>query len=746
MTAADTSKEDDILDDIKEAFEAASDGANQNYQDALDDFNFARLSEQWPLKIRRQRELDGRPCLTVNRLPSFIRQVVNDARQNKPSINAHPVDSQADVETAEIINGLFRHIEQSSDADVAYDTALEHAVTGGFGYFGVNTRYATDDGFEQDIVIEAKPNCFSIYGDPASTAADSSDWNVAFELSSLTKKAFKARWNDADAVSFEGRGVGKTEQRDGENVSICAAWDRQATNRQIVALSAPAMGASDEAMAAAAQLLTQNLVVDLKVYEANKDLFDAIGVRILGQPREVPSFKVTQKICSGADVLETNNWAGRYIPIVPVYGEDINIEGGRHFRSLVRDAKDPQRMLNYWRTVSTELVALAPKTPFIGPIGAFATDAEKWATANVDTHAYIEYDIVPGGGVPQRQPYASMPAGAIQETLNASDDLKSIMGLHDASLGARSNETSGVAIMARQREGDVSSFHFIDNLSRALRHAGRIVLDLIPTVYSTARVIRILGPDGQAKSVQIAPAAQQPIVANTPPAEGTGADQVEDISRIFDLTVGKYDLVVTAGPSYTTQREEAAQQMVQLIQAYPPAAPLIGDLLAKNLDWPGAEEIAKRFEAMLPAQLQGHDPQLQAAQAQIQQLATILGQAKAKIQELETDKSLDAREVDIKAYDAETKRLGVEVGKNGAPIDPTQALPAVMLSMLHILQNPDLIEAAQSGADPQQVMAALQARLQSAPPANDGSQPQADGAGAMMPPRPPAPQAMPPAA
>lgn len=752
MAAADTSKENDELDDLKEAFEAAQDAFNENYDAALDDFRFARLAEQWPYRIQRQRELDGRPCLTINRLPSFIRQVVNDARQNKPSINVHPVDSHADVETAEIINGLIRHIEQSSDADVAYDTSLEHAVTGGFGWFGINTRYATDDGFEQDIVIEAKPNCFSIYGDPTSTAADSSDWNSAFELSSYTKKAFEDRWDGADAVSFEGRGVGKTPEADGENVTVASCWTREKSARQIVALSAPAMDADPSAMGAASMLLPPNMVIDLKVYEANKDLFDAIGVRVLGQPRDVPSFKVTQRLCSGADVLETVPWAGKYIPIVPVYGEDLNIEGRRRLRSLVRDAKDPQRMFNYWRTVSTELVALAPKAPVIGAAGSFVTDADKWATANIETHAYIEYDPISGQPPPQRQGFPSMPAGAIQESLNASDDMKSIMGLHDASLGARSNETSGVAIMARQREGDVSSFHFIDNLSRSIRHAGRIILDLIPTVYSTPRMLRILGPDGDADAVRCAPNGQWPaggpITANSPqpqpmaggppmqppgqppvaaaapaePPEGSPQDREAELSRVFDLTVGKYDLVVTAGPSYTTQREEAASQMIELVRAYPQAAPIIGDLIAKNLDWPGSEEIAQRFKAMLPAQLQGQDPQLQAAHAQLQQLATLLGQAKAKITEMETDKSLDAKELEIKEYDAGTKRLGVVVGKNGVAVDPAQVMPAVMASMMHILSQPDLIEAAQNGADPQAILAELQQRMGAQPPAN-GTQP-----------------------
>jgi hypothetical protein len=223
-------------------------------------------------------------------------------------------------------------------------------------------------------------------------------------------------------------------------------------------------------------------------------------------------------------------------------------------------------------------VALAPKAPFIGRKGAFETDAAKWATANTQSHAFIEYD---GPEPPHRQPFAGVPAGALQEALNAADDLKSIMGLHDASLGARSNETSGKAILARQREGDVSTFHYIDNLSRAIRHAGRILIDLIPKVYSTQRMVRILGPDG-------VPALAAVNGAPVNGAEGSGG-------RVFDLGAGRYDLTVRAGPSFASRREEAASQMIELIRAYPPAAPLIGDLLAKNLDWPGADEVARRL-------------------------------------------------------------------------------------------------------------------------------------------------------
>ena len=620
--------DDEIIKEAREAFERAADAEAENRREALDDLRFARLGEQWPAQIRRERDLDGRPCLTINRLPAFIRQVVNDARQNKPGMVVHPVDSGADPDTAEVFNGLIRHIEQSSDAEVAYDTALDFAVTGGFGYFRINTRYADDDTFDQDLAIERVANPFSIYGDPEGTAADSSDWNSAFVVNTLSKAAFETRWKGADAVDWSADAYASLTDPwlEGERVMVAEHWRREAVTRTILALS-------------------DGQVVEQGVYRKQKALFDALGVSVVGRPRTVASHKVTQRILTGAEVLETVEWAGRFIPIVPVYGEELHIDGRRRLRGLVRDAKDPQRMFNYWRTTSTELVALAPKTPFIGRKGAFETDSAKWATANVQTHAYIEYD---GPEAPMRQPFTGAPAGALQEALNASDDMKAIMGLYDASLGARSNETSGRAIMARQREGDVSTFHYIDNLNRALRHAGRILLDLIPKVYATPRVIRVLGADGQASAVSV----------NAPtPAAADPTGELKAVEKIYDLTVGRYDLTVLAGPSFTSRREEAANQMIELIRAYPAAAPVLGDLLAKNLDWPDADEVAQRLQAMLPAQAKGGHPQAQAAQAQMAKLAQALAGAKAEIAALRQDRSNAARKLEIDAFEAETNRL-----------------------------------------------------------------------------------------
>jgi len=630
----------DLLKEALEGFEKTAEHDAHNRKAWEDDVDFSLMENQWPERVRRDRELEGRPCLTVNKLVSMGRQVVNDARRNKPGIRIMPVDSEADPETAEVLNGLIRNIEQSSNAEVAYDTALEHAVFGGFGFFRINTRYTSDDTFDQDVVIERVPNPLAVYPDCYSTAADSSDWNYCYVTDTMTKAAFKKAYPGAEEVDWEGEawsGVG-APWMDGDFVQVAEYWVREKVKRTIL-------------------LLTDGAVVPVEDYEANRPAFDAKGVQVQGS-RDVDSHRVRQYVMSGAEVLETVDWAGKYIPIIPVYGAEINFKGKRHFRSLIRGAKDAQRMFNYWRTTSTELVALAPKAPFIGRKGAFETDAAKWATANVQSHAFIEFD---GPEAPQRQPFSGVPAGALQEALNASDDIKSVIGMFDASMGARSNETSGKAIIARQMEADNATFHFIDNLSRAIRHAGRVLIDLIPQVYSVPRVIRVLGEDGESEMK----AVNQPVQEQE---RDPLTEEVRVISRIYDLTSGRYDLTVSAGPSFASLRQEAASQMIELIRAYPQAAPVIGDLLVKNLDWPGAEEIAERMRKAAGLGEDGEDagPDPQAMQV-VQQYQSALQEMQAKYQALEADKSLEARKLDIAAFEAETKRISAETRETRLP-------------------------------------------------------------------------------
>jgi len=619
------------------AFERCKSAEQDNRHTALEDIRFSRLEEQWPEDIAKQRADEGRPCLTISKMNAFIRQVVNDARQNKPSIKVHPVDSGADPKTADVINGIIRNIEYTSNADIAYDTAVEASVSGGWGYWRVGMDYAYDDSFDMDLAIERVANQFSVYGDPDSMSADSSDWNVAFIVGPVSKDQYKKKYGgkknsdgddvctdfDDDAWSDAG------EWLEDENVLLAEWWQREEVEREIIKLS-------------------NGHVYSREEIEADSDISTLLDVGILTVvgSRTTMTHKVTQTIMSGADILEVNEWPGRYIPIVLVIGDEIVLEGKRRFRSLIHSAKDAQRMFNYWRSTSTELVALAPRVPFIGRKGSFDHDAERWATVNTKSHAYLEYE----GEAPVRQPLDVGPAaGALQEALNASDDMKSIIGIYDASLGARSNETSGKAIMARQREGDVATFHFIDNLSRAIRHTGRILIDLIPHVYNSERIVRIMGEDGVPKSVKVNAQQEEPVIG--PDGKPEVDQQGEVIAAIYSLTSGKYDLTVTSGPSFTTRREEAAAQMTELVRAFPQAAPFIADIMAKNFDWPGADEIAKRFEAMNPAKQQQQIPP--EMQQMIQQGQQAIQELTQKVQALEADKSIDQ-------FNAETKRMQVE--------------------------------------------------------------------------------------
>jgi hypothetical protein len=654
------SSKDDLLKDALEAFRLAADAENDNRQIAEDDIRFCDLEEQWPDAIKTQRERDKRPCLTINKLPAFKRQVVNDARQNKPSIKVHPADSDADKETADIISGLIRNIEYTSNADIAYDTAMEHAVTGGFGYFTIDLDYAHDDTFDLDISIKRVADQFSIYGDPSSKEADSSDWNTAFEVEMFRKADFEKQYKGAAKVDWQADSYSNLTEPwcDESHVMLAKWWVREEVERKILLLSNGSVIGADQMEDPEFQAYVQ-----------------VEGLTVENE-RLTKTWKVKRHILSGAEILEQDEpWPGRYIPIIPVYGEEINLKGERHLRSLIHRAKDAQRQFNYWRTAATELVALAPRVPFIGPVGMFVTDAGKWSKINSSSLPYVEYDIVPDNpsAIPQRQPFSEIPAAALQEAMSANDDMKSIMGLYDASLGQKSNETSGRAILARQREGDVSTFHFSDNMSRAIRHAGRILIDLIPHVYSKERVIRVLGEDGTPEAVPL----HQPV-----PAIGDdGQPQMEQdpqtgemipMTRVFDLTAGKYDLTVTTGPSYTTRREESAQRMIELGQAHPPMLAAAGDLIVKSLDFPGADELAERLKPGangLPPEMQ---KQIQEGQQKLQQLeaenAQLKGDNALKAKELEVKQV----ELQVKMFEAETDRMRAQRELVAPPEQPQQ--------------------------------------------------------------------------
>lgn len=578
--------DDKILQEALEQFEESEDGSDYNREALEDDITFSRLGEQWPDKVKETREKEGRPCLTINKLPAFVRQVVNDARQNKPGIVVSPVDSGADVATAEVISGIIRSIERGSNADVAYDTAMDHAVSGGFGFFRIGIDYAHENSFEMEAKIHRVPNPLMVHWDVNSTEFDASDWNYAFVSDFLTHEQFEKDYPKAEKVSFESDDNDEISHwiDDSDRVRVAEYWRREADTKQLIILSDGRAVREDRFPDIIKAEIPPELAMlaDLKDDDLIRAYMEVMQLEETRR-RETKVQTVTRRILSGVEVLEEDVWPGSTIPICPVWGEEVVIGGRRHFRSMIRDARDSQTMFNFWRSATTELVALAPRAPWVGEEGFVPKGKEGvWQTANTRSHAYLEY--AKGSNPPRREAFAGVPAGALQEALNASDDMKSIIGIYDSSLGARSNETSGKAILARQRESDVANYHFQDNLNRAIQYAAKCLVEIIPHVYTEQETVRIIGEDSKE------------LVA--------GLKTTGDDGKLYDLTTGKYDVAVRAGPSFASEREEARETLIEIMRQVPGAAPIIGDVLMDHLDFQGADKVAKRLQSLLPPQIQ----------------------------------------------------------------------------------------------------------------------------------------------
>jgi hypothetical protein len=588
----------------RERFRVSSEYWQEQRQLAAEDMRF-RVADQWPIDIKTQRELEKRPCLTINRIPQFIRQVTNDERQNRPSIHVTAKGENASTKTADIIEGLIRSIE-SENADVAYDTAFDYAAsTGGPGWIRVLNDYEDYNTFKQKLKIKRVLDPNSVYVDPYFQEPDGSDIQWAFVVEDYSPEEYKAAFGDYTEVEglaeFYSPGDDMAEWTSEKNIRVAEYYQIIEEDRVLLQLSNGEEKFEDE------------------VSEADREL--AIRKRTVSYPK-VHWTKINAK-----NILEErSDHKGRYIPLVPVLGEELIVDGKRSLSGVIRYAKDPQRAYNYWTSAQTEMIALAPKSPFLIAVGQLKGVEDFWKDLNTKNRAYLPYKetSVDGHMVPVPTRLSSEPpiqATAVSRA-QAADDLKATTGLYDASVGAKSNETSGRAILARQHEGDVANFHLIDNLTRSIRHVGRICVDLIPYVYDTPRVERIIGIDQKEKQVRI----QSSLNPNVPAVQGD-QQQISDAERIYDVGVGKYDVTVVVGPSYSTRRQEAAISMVELTRNFPIFAQVAGDLMVQAMDWPNADKIAERLHKMLPPELQEADddnkipvpPQVQAQMKQLMQ-------------------------------------------------------------------------------------------------------------------------------
>ncbi len=547
----------------------------------IDDMRF-RAGIQWPTSLQNQREQEDRPVLTINGTSQFVRQVTGDIRQNAPAIKVLPVDSGADKAVAEIYNGLIRNIEQQSHARYVYSTGADAAVSGGFGAWRIVTEYTDDDSFEQDIRIKPIQNALSVVWDPLATDLSKIDANFCFVHYRLPKSEFKAQYPDAICVDFETATDDSDAQAlrswfDGEGVRVAEYWCKEPVTKKICKLQ-------DGSVIDCTDIPTDQLAAYGPMMDGNKPYV-----------REVKSHKIVQYIVSGKEILDgPNEWAGKFIPIVHVPGEEVWIGENRVTHGLIRFLKDPQRLLNYMRSCSAEVVGQQPKMPWILTSSMIAGHELDWANAGKSGKPYLLWN--PDPEFPALQPQRSQPpvpaVGLAAEAALAIEDFHRVTGIYPASLGQKSNESSGKAILAREQQGDTGTFVYIDNVSLAISHTGEQLVDLIPRIYDTERVVRVLGENGEHNMVPI----NKELVVK-------GQNGVEKTIK-FDLSVGKYDVVVTTGPSFQTQRQEAGAGMQDFIRSIPEAGALIGDLLADLQDWPQKDKVKERLQVLLPPQLQ----------------------------------------------------------------------------------------------------------------------------------------------
>ena len=626
-------------------------------EDELDDLRFMAGSPdnqwQWPADVLSTRgsvqgqSINARPCLTINKLPQHVRQVTNEQRQNRPNGKVIPADDNADVQVAEIFNGVVRHIEYMSDADVAYDTACDNQVTYGEGYIRLLTEYCNDDTFDQDIKIGRVRNAFSVYMDPTIQDPCGSDAEWCFITEDILKSEYERLFPDATPIStLYSQGVGD------QGIS---SWLQEDTIR----IAEYFYNVYDSE--------TLHLYPNNQTAKANspedKQLKEMYGKPL--RTRKVDRKKVMWMKTNGFDILDEREWSGKYIPVVRVIGNEWEVDGQIYISGLVRNAKDAQRMYNYWTSQEAEMLALAPKAPFIGYGGQFEGYENQWKTANTTNWPYLEVnpDVTDGAGGVLPLPMRAQPplpqTGLIQAKMGAGEDIKATTGQYDASLGEQGNERSAKAIIAREKQGDVGTYHYVDNLARAIRYITRQIVDMIPKIYDTQRIARIIGADGEVSMVKMDPSQEEPV------REVRDQETGGLIEKIYNPGVGTYDVMVTTGPGYMTKRQEALDAMSQILQSNPQLWAVAGDLFIKNMDWPGAQEMAERFKKILDPKVLATDdqsPEMVAAQQQMEVMAQELNRMVDIIEGVQAD--VAKREVDIKeykaqvdAYDAETKRI-----------------------------------------------------------------------------------------
>lgn len=642
-------KKDDILETARKRMDAAVDYEQKHRLRAAEDMDFIIGDGQWPASEREARDREGRPCLTFNQMPQFVRRVNAQIRGMNPAIRVRPADDEADKDVAEIIEGLVREIEYDSGAQAIYEGAGESAAICSMGAFRVVSQYEDGPTFAQKLVIKPIYNPFAVFWDPNAKDPTRQDASWCFIIDEVPLEAFKKEYPDAKADDFT------AEHRPSW---ISPAWWNSEKGAVVVA-EYYWIEMTDEKI---------GMTMSGQVIKDWPKEFKPARVRTMKVPR------VKWAKLSGCEVLEGPvDVPGKFIPVIAVMGEELFLGEESYRSSVIRFAKDAQVSYNLAMTAATEVVMTQPKAPYMVTGEQIAGYEDFWNSANVTNRPYLPYNSDPNAPSPQRVPPPIASQGLTVLAQMAGEDMKRTTGIFDASLGARSNETSGVAINARQQEAEAANSIYADHLVRSVMHCGRIIVGQIPHFYDTHRTIRILGQDAEAKLVKI------------------NAIQVENgqAKPVNDLTVGQYDVHISVGPSYDSKRKEASQAMLELSRNVPAVAQIGADLIIRGMDIPDGDRLADRLKKTLPPGIAEEPEEMTPEQQQQAQ------QAQAQAQEVQQMQKASAL-VEMKKLGAEAKKAEGDARRANAEADKAEA--EAMLLKLQIKATADGAKALQTNA------------------------------------------------
>lgn len=632
----------------------------------IDDIKIANADAyngwQWPNDIKRNRDTEEKPVLTINKIRQHNLQITNDARQNKPGIKIRPTGNGATAESAQAIQAWVRHVEYKSNATSAYDTATIFQVQGGIGYIRVATDYVSEDSFDQDAKIVRVDDPLTVYKDPEAKDADTLDANFAFVFDDVLADEFDTAY--PEYAGMEPSGQNTVDDQEGwvrtDYVRVCEYWRRVKDEDTLYAWIDPKT--------------KRQLVLRESVLKAAPDLLDLIKNDPSTRSRPTTTTKVECNLIIGTKLVDTKEWPGKYIPIIPVIGEQTMVDGLMDRKGHTRGLIDTQRMMNYWASAAVEYGALQSKTPWKASAESIEGYETYWATANKVNYAVLPYNGLNDAGEPIAPPERIEPPVALPLAITGmqicQNEFGLVSGQYADTMGDRSNERSAKAINERQRQGDTSTYHFIDNLAVAIRATGKVLLDIFPHIYDTQRVLRCMAEDGVDFTLELDPKAQQ-VFQKRLAHDGTVA------AHVLNPTLGEYEVEADTGPNWGTKREEAFNALSLILTQAPQLTSVIGDLLLGSSDFDKAAEAASRLRRMVPPQALGEGPSMQELQLQnqVQQLQGMLQKSLQKIAEDAVRIKGHAEKRDVDVFNAFTSQLKVLLdykAKTAQPVNPKE--------------------------------------------------------------------------